>query len=174
MLGALTWPLAAPAQERPPPLPTRDVDVVYRAGSGAQAVEQRWRFQALTQRARLDPPTPGFYAIVDHRAHTMVMVSDATREALQVAAPAGLPGGGGEPGTRRGSATVAGLGCLDWEAAMPGGGALSTCLTPDGVTLRMKAGPQVVAEALRVTYGPLDPALFSAPPGYAREAGRGR
>ncbi len=173
LAAALLWPALAAAQDRPPALPTRDVDVTYQSGTGAKAVQQRSRFSAELQRARLDTPTPGFYLLVDYRAHAMQAVSDAARGVLDMDAPAQLPGAVPDATfIRRGEATVAGIACTEWETRDTAGQLTLACFTADGAMLRARRGGQVLATAVRVAYGPLDPALFAAPPGYERVTGQ--
>ena len=68
--------------------------------------------------------------------------------------------------------TVAGLPCIEWETRDLQGQAALACFTADGVMLRVRRGQVVLAVATRVAYGPIDPALFAVPPGYARVVGR--
>ena len=171
--AAMLWSGAALAQERPPALPTRDVDVTYQSGNGAKAVQQRLRFSTELQRSRLDTPTPGFYVITDYRAHTMLAVSDADHGVLDMKAPANLPGAApGGAFVRRGQDQVAGLACTEWQTTDSAGQPALACFTGDGVMLRARRGNQVLATATKVAYGPLDPALFAPPPSYERVAGR--
>ena len=179
---------AAAAQERPPTVPTRDVDVTYRVGQGA-SMEQRTRWQVSEQRMRIDTPTPGVYMIVDYASRRMSLVSDADRGVLELPAKDGaMPGSlagplaGSPPGNllgqaargarasfeRVGTARIAGLGCTEWQTLDSQGAATTACITEDGVLLRARQGAQVLAEAARVAYGPLDPAAFRVPDGYAR------
>lgn len=159
---------AATAQDRPAPLPTRDVDVTYRSQQGNQVLEQRSRFAAGAQRMRLDTPTPGLYVIVDYRAHTMAMVSTADRGVLDMPAPAtGAPGmAAAGMYVRQGDDRVAGLPCTEWQAKDTQGQPAVACYTADGVMLRARRGTQVLAVAIRVAYGPVDAALFTIPDGY--------
>lgn len=166
---------AAAAQDRPAALPTRDVDVTYRSDQAGQPLEQRSRFAASLQRMRLDMPTPGLYMIMDYRAHTMSVVSDPDRGVLDMPAPPGAPAMGANPGAayhRRGQDRVAGLPCTEWEVQDTIGQPALTCFTEDGVMLRARRGAAVLAVAVRVAYGPLDPALFAPPPGYERTSRR--
>ena len=182
MLLALLAAMPAVAQEaRPTTLPTRDVDVTYRAGQGDQAVTQRSRWWARERKLRLDTPTPGVYLIVDYPAHTVAMVSDADRGVLDLPAPpGGLPGQGGggtgstEPGafTPRGSGEVAGLACRKWETLDTMGKPTVACFTPDGVLLEARRGAQVLVQAVRVSYGNLDAAALVVPPSYSRQPAR--
>ena len=187
LLLLLAVPALAWAQDRPLTVPTRDVDVVYRAGAGPQTIEQRSRFQAADQKLRLDTPSPGLYMIVDQRAHTMAMVSDADRGVVDMALPgAAIPGmtaaGQAFTGqaftpqafTRRGTDSVAGLGCTEWETLDSQGQPTLACFTPDGVLLRARRGAQVLVVATRVTYGQLDSTVFTVPAAYNRVAAPGR
>ena len=166
---------SAAAQERPATVPTRDVDVTYRAGQGDQAVVQRSRWQAAARKMRLDTPTPGLYVIVDYAAQTLEVVSDPDRRVLDLPAPKdGLPGQGaaGRAGTsgsfaRRGNSQVAGLPCTEWETLDTLGQPAITCFTPDGVLLQARRGAQVLVQAVRVAYGNLDPSAFVVPPSYS-------
>lgn len=155
----------ANAQEGPPVLPRRDVDVTYRSDQTGQALQQRSRFSAASQRMRVDAPTPGVYTIMDYRRHVLAFVSDADRAAVEV----GRPVPPAPPAyTRRGGDQVAGLPCTEWEVQDSSGHPALTCFTADGVMLRVRRGAQVLAVATKVDYGPLDPALFTVPPGYER------
>ena len=180
--GPLVAMLAASApawaQDRPPTTPTRDVDVTYQAGQGDRIVQQRSRFRASDQRLRVDTPTPGVYAIVDYRAHTLAMVSDAEQAVLDMPAPADTaPGGvaagqGGARFVRRETDQVAGLTCTEWETTDTAGLPTLACFTDDGVMLRARRGAQLLVVAGRVAYGTQDPAAFTVPPGYAHTSSR--
>ena len=171
-LAALTCLYAAPAaaqaaaQDRPPVLPTRDVDVTYRSEQGGQVLEQRSRFSTQAQRMRVDAPTPGVYTIMDYRNHVLAFVSDADRASLETATPPTPPQAPAYQ--RRGAAQIAGLACTEWEVRDSTGHAALTCFTPDGVMLRARRGDQVLAIATRVAFAPMDPALFSVPATYQR------
>ncbi len=164
----------AGAQDRPAALPTRDVDVTYRSEQGGQVLEQRSRFAAQSQRMRLDTPTPGLYMLVDYRARTMAVVSEVDHGVLDMKAPAGALAGVDPASSyvRRGEDKVAGLACTEWQTQDTQGQAALACFTTDGVLLRARRGEKVLALATRVAYGPVDPGLFTIPPGYNRVAGR--
>lgn len=175
MLAAAPTGAPAGAQEHPLTTPTRDVDVTYRAGSGPQPVEQRSRYRAADQKVRLDTPTPGVYMIVDQRARSIAMVSDADHGVVEMplrgaAGPAGVAPG--QDFARRGVDQVVGLACTEWETVDSLGQPTAACFTADGVLLRARRGAQVFVIASRVTYGPLDPQLFTVPAGYARTTAR--
>jgi len=178
LLVVLAASAPAWAQDRSPTTPTRDVDVTYRAGQGDKVVQQRSRFRASDQRLRVDTPTPGVYAIVDYRARTLAMVSDAEQAVLDMPAPAGAAAGGvpaGQDGARfvrRGTDQVAGLTCTEWETTDTAGLPTLACFTDDGVMLRARRGAQLLVVADRVAYGTQDPAVFTVPPGYAHTNSR--
>ena len=172
---------AAPvwAQDRPATAPTRDVDVVYRAGGSGKAVEQRSRFEAAEQKLRIDPPTSGFYLILDRRARRMDIVSDAERSVVEIPYdPARVVAGvaTGPNFTRVGSDVVAGLACTEWQTVDSAGRGVTVCFTEDGVLTRARIGRAVLVQAMLVSYGPIDPTLFAIPGGYRRVAAseRGR
>jgi len=80
----------------------------------------------------------------------------------------GGPGGfsPGQSFARKGDDAVAGVACTEWQTVDSRGQPVLACFTADGVLLRARRGAAVLVEARRVTYGPLDPALFVVPPGY--------
>ena len=169
---------AAPcwAQDRPPAAPTRDVDVVYRANAGGQAVEQRYRFALSVEKTRIDTPSPGLYVIVDRGSHRMDMVSDGDRSVLELPYDPARTLAGVAPDRafqRLGADTIAGVDCTEWRAADKADRPMTVCMTGDGVLLRARAGANVLVQALRVSYAPIDPAVFAIPAGYERTAGRG-
>lgn len=158
-------PIAAAAQDRPPVLPTRDVDVTYQSKPAGSQIEQRSRFSAAMQRTRLDLPTPGLFSIMDYRTHTMSLVSVVDRKVLQTTGPA-TPA---QPDyVRRGQDRVAGLACTEWEVRDSVGQPALTCFTPDGVMLRVRRGDQVMAVATRVVFAPQATALFDVPADFDR------
>ncbi len=163
--------LPAMAQERPPGLPTRDVDVTYRTvAEGRTIMEQRSRWSAGSQKLRLDPPTPGVWMVLDFRSQRVTMISDAEHSATDLPAPAGMAPGlpAGQAATRRGTDVVAGLPCTEWETADTEGQATLACYTADGVLLRARRGAVVLAQASSVSFAPLDPGVFQPPAGYTR------
>ncbi len=169
---------AAPAlaQERPVTLPTRDVDVTYHTTFRSRSFDQRWRFRASDQKLRLDLPAPGTYMIADERAHAAQMVNDGDHTVLQMSLPNIDPGGlrPGQSFTRLDAATVAGLPCTEWQTTDVSGRQTIACLTQDGVLLRARRGSDVLVQAVKVEYGPLDPAAFTVPAGYTSDAGSRR
>ena len=160
----LLTPATAWEQDRPTLVPTRDVDVTYRAAE----IDQRMRWLASGHKLRIDPPGAGMFMIVDYDSHRMDMVRPGDRKAVELPSPAGLPGASSPAGAyvRRGVETVAGLSCTDWDTTDNGGGAATVCFTADGVMLRASRAGKVLVEANSVAYRPQDPADFVVPPGF--------
>ena len=168
-LTLLSFP--AFAEERPLIVPARDVDVTYRVGSpeaDGPPLAQRMRWLVAASKLRVDPPTPGLYMIVDYKAHRMAMVKEADHAVLDVAIPASMLPGAGGSFAGRGSDSVTGLACRNWETADTAGQATTLCLTADGVMLRASQAGTPLLEAVAVAYAPQDPAAFIPPAGYRR------
>jgi hypothetical protein len=177
--AALALLVAAPAwaQDRPPASPTRDVDVLYRAIAAGQEVQQRYRFALSVEKVRIDTPSPGLYVIVDRGSQHMDMVSEGDRSVLELPYdPAHTMGGVAIDRSfeRLGPDTIAGVPCTEWRGAEKAGRAMIVCMTDDGVLLRARTGANVLVQALRVSYAPLDPAVFAIPAGFERNSGRAR
>lgn len=168
LLGAVT----ALADE-PVLLPTRDVDVTYRA-AGAQPLEQRVRWDAATQTMRIDPPTSGVYVIIDYLARRMTVVNVKEKAVVEMAAPASMANvlAGKTAGgfVRQGEAKVDGLGCTEWQTHDHTGQPAKLCITNDGVLLQAATPDRTLATAVKVEYGPLDSALFRVPADYTRRS----
>lgn len=172
---ALLAAVPAWAQDRPPTAPTRDVDVVYRATAGGHAIQQRYRFALSVEKARIDTPSPGLYVIVDREARHMDMVSEGDRSVLELPYdPARTVAGvaAGRAFERLGTDTIAGVGCTEWRTADKSDRPVTVCMTSDGVLLRMRAGANVLVQAMSVAYGLIDPSVFAIPSGFQRRAGR--
>lgn len=168
---------AAWAQDRPQAVPTRDVDVLYRANAGGHPVQQRYRFAFSIEKVRIDTPSPGLYVIVDRGSQHMDMVSEGDRSVLELPydparSMAGV--GAGRAYDRLGPDTIAGTPCTEWRTADKAGSPVTICMTEDGVLLRARAGATVLVEALRVAYVKQDPAVFAIPAGFARTTGAAR
>ena len=175
VLLAMLAPAAALAQDRPQDRPqtrpTRDVDVTYRATVSGRTIQQRARFVAGAREVRIDTPSPGLYLIINRDAHTMDMVSDGDRGVLQMPYdPSRAVGMAADtqPFRREGLDRVAGIPCTEWSTTDTSGKPVIACFTDDGVMLRARSDAGVLVQAASVTYGPLDPAIFSVPAGYAR------
>lgn len=186
-LLAIATPLALvslPALAQPANLqPTRDVTVTYRMnapaiagapGTSAAPQEMRMAFSATDGKQRTDLPGGMGWMLVDRKANTAVMVMDAQKSTMAMppatvaAMTQGVPPGA--TFTQKGTATVAGTACTQWEVtAGPGLG--TSCITEDGVLLRATitppgGTPTTVMEATQVAYGPVDTSLLTVPSGY--------
>ncbi len=174
-VSAALLPAGAGAQEHPPTLPQRDVDVTYVIPTPAGAARQRLRVSALRQILRLDPPGDGLYIIIDLRAGRMVTVRTVDRSVIEMAAPRSwMPGLGHASYTRRNATTVSGVACTEWETTDSEGRKVQLCLDADGVMMRARmhtpAGEATLALATDVRRQTQDPAIFQEPAGYRRLA----
>ena len=163
----------AAGAEGPVLRPLHDVDVTYRLDAGGGGpLHERLRWDAGSQRLRIDPPAPGLYVIVDLVARRMSTVRMAERTVIEMAAPdnvTGMPNSAVASAVRQGADTVAGLACIDWDMTDAAGEPARLCLTADGVLLRAQAGGRTLLSAETVHYGPVDAAVFEVPAGYARQ-----
>jgi hypothetical protein len=165
---------ATPAlADEPILLPTRDVDVTYRA-AGAQALEQRVRWISTSQTMRIDPPITGVFVIIDYLARRMTVVNETEKSVVEMAAPASMAdiiaGKAAGDFARRGAATVDGLDCTEWQTRDRKGQPADLCVTADGVLLRAGTPERTLVTAVKVQYAPQDPALFHVPADYARRS----
>lgn len=156
-------------------MPIRDVTITYRMTgiAGVPPQEMRMAFSPTTGKQRIDPPGGVGWMLVDRKANSAVMVMDAQRMTMAMppatvaAMTQEVPAG--TTFSRKGSATVAGTACTEWDMAV-GGGHGTSCFTDDGVLLRTLTtapnGASVTMEATQVTYGPVASAQMSVPSGY--------
>ena len=166
----------AAAPDRPPPTPTRDVDVVYMmvqpdAPGGPRVLEERMRWAAAAGLLRLDPPTPGMWVVMDTRAHRVATVREAERSVLELDSAQAMIGPAPPAGARferRGADTVAGLACTEWQTSDLTGAATLACITADGVLLRASGAGRVLVEALHVSFAPQEAAVFRIPADYRK------
>lgn len=161
---------AAAGDERPVLRPLHDVDVTYALDAGhGVTVQERMRWDVAARMLRVDPPTNGLYVIIDLAARRMSTVQTARQAVIEMAAPEGVAGmadSAAAGAVRRGTDTVAGLACTNWDITDAAGQATRVCLTEDGVLLRAKLGHRTLLEAVTVRYGTIDPAVFRIPDGY--------
>lgn len=171
--GAALFGLPAHAQERPPTLPLRDVDITYVVPTPAGAARQRLRFSALRQKLRIDPPGRGLYVVMDFLAGRMFTVREADRSVIEMAAPkAWMPGMGHGRYMRRNAVVVSGVSCTEWQTTDSEGRDVRICLDADGVmiraTMQTTAGEATLALATDVRRESQDPVIFSVPASYRR------
>ena len=171
--GLLALLLATPAlaQEKPAITPQRDVDVTYAiAGpaAGAPPMSQRMRWSVATGRLRVDPPAKDMYMVVNYRTRRMMVVRPADEAVLDLdASGPGMPGAPSDGEfARKGSATIAGLACTNWQTLDASGAPAVICWTADGVMLRASRDGQTLLEATSVVYAAQDPAAFDVPAAY--------
>ena len=174
LAAALGGIAAARADERPLTMPSRDVDITYRMaapGPNGQIHElsQRMRWDIGADEMRVDTPNPGVYTIMDYRQHKLMVVREADKSVLimHTGESSAAPGVSRDAQfTRVDQDTVAGVPCTDWSTKDSAGRPSTVCLTADGALLRAKSGDQVLVQATRVAYGPIDPSLFAPPADY--------
>lgn len=154
----------------PTMLPTRDVDVLYLAARPDDPRGMPERIRWSGSRQRIDLPAQGLYVILDRQRRVMSTVRDANRTVVSIDAhEVGAFGTLGKPPEQfeaAGSATIQGLSCTLWKVGDPRSARATLCLTEDGVMLRAEAAGVVLAEAQRVTFGPIDESIFLVPSDY--------
>jgi hypothetical protein len=182
VLGAIVA-LPALARELPPLLkPRQDVTITYRLPNPLFAGgEHRLQTFVAAATGRQRQENAGLVGITDPQAKRRYVFSTNRQDALYgrvMEQPVdddemNLQEVARDPDfqvTRLGTDQVAGLACTRWrvrEVQDPVEDGTELCLAVDGVVLRSRAQRQGVTEmmeAVRVEYGPLDPALFLLPP----------
>jgi hypothetical protein len=146
--------------------------VTYRAGDGS---ELRVAWLVAERKVRLD--LPDIAVLHDMPANTATTLAHEQRTVVQESGdPGGLFFGGlvqpDEQLIRQGAARIANHDCTEWRILWPDSGQRGklACMTEDGVPLRLVVplyGPAwLEVLAVRVEYGPQDPARFRVPEGY--------
>jgi hypothetical protein len=166
-----------PALAQPTNLrPTKDVTVTYRMTGVANMPPQELQmaFAPALGKQRVDPPGGMGWMLIDRKANSAVMVMDAQRMTMAMpqdtvtAMTQETPSGA--TFSRKGTATVAGVSCTEWNVAL-GDNKGTSCITDDGLLLRSDAkapnGATMTMEATKVSYGPVDPARLAVPSGYS-------
>ncbi len=173
LAALLTLASASAAMAAPATIPSRDVDVTYRMAVPGQELMQRMRWDVADRLLRVDPPSPGFYMIMDYGKHEVSMVQEQAKRVLQ-AQGVGLSIPGGDPRSapfaRAGEETIAGLSCTDWQTKDAAGQPTEICLTQDGVPLRARIGGHTAMVAQRVDYAAQPASVFALPAGWPRVA----
>ena len=142
-------------------------------------MQQRVRWLASAQTMRIDLPTTGAYVIIDYLTRRMSVVHDQEKSVVEMAAPTGMANvpGSAPAGkfVRHGDAVVDGFGCSEWDTTDRMGRPADVCITGDGVMLQASQQGRTLVSAVKVQYGPQDPALFRVPADYTRKVpGAGR
>ena len=168
---------AAPPQDRPPLLPTRDVAVDYRATAARRTTSLRVLYSAAAEKLRAEAAGQSTYLIIDGRAHTAHVVMDRQRSVLDVPFDTerwrGFVLSPRATFTRQGTERMLGLTCTDWKVSGPQGSG-TACVTDDGVILRGAASGAMPdghegtggIQAISVHYGPQPQDVFAIPAGY--------
>jgi hypothetical protein len=176
---AVTAPVVARAQPYPTIEPRRPVAITYDLSSTAAGP---MRIQAFAdpaeQVARLQLGQGSDYVLLD-RATERVMLVSPDKGLVFVVSTAGmlhrrLGPDSGLRFARAGHRMIAGETCTVWTVAGPSGSG-DACITHDGVVLEGSGRgdrpddhgqiPSGHLLATAVSYGPLPPSLFAAPPG---------
>jgi hypothetical protein len=150
-------------------MPSRDVEIAYTITRGTQTLVERTRWSAAAGTQRVDPPGRNIHLVMDHKQHHAWLVDDDAHTVMEMAPPklGALEPDSNASFVRHGTATVAGLGCTEWETKS-GGPDTILCLTDDGVLLRVQGGGKTLIEATQVTYAANDAAIFVVPTDYTR------
>lgn len=167
-LAVLLFQVSIKAEEPPPLVPTRNVDIVYRITRPHRPkIDERVRWSAGEHRERVDGPD-GSATIFDRDAHevTLIVPHDRTYRKLEGEPRWPIEPEQGAKLMRGGEAKVAGLQCVNWSWIEDDKSHM-LCATPDGVALRLEVEGKTVVEARSVTYHKQKPDLFEVPPGYA-------
>jgi Domain of unknown function (DUF4412) len=178
MVLVLAAATPAAAQEHPLLHPTRDVMVEYHV-SGVIVGQQRsdtvrMYFTDQGTKLRIEPVGQPAYSIMDRTAGRMILVMTPQHfymempfDPKQVMAFERTD----ETFTRRGTDTVAGIGCTIYDAKRQDHSG-QVCISDDGLLLRAKSNDPAQAggglEATRVAYGPQPASLFTPPPGFQK------
>jgi len=163
---------AAFAQDRPPTAPTRDVSVTYKVLGQGGGQSMQMSTQASTGLMRVESPEMGGYAIIDPKKSSATMVMTQMRMYMEMSAKDSPMGAGMTPDanaryTRKGTETIAGVSCVNWEVTVREGSGIS-CITDDGAMLRYRSANGDGLEATRVAYAPFPAGNFAIPAGFQK------
>ncbi|MCE2575082.1 DUF4412 domain-containing protein [Komagataeibacter sp. FNDCR2] len=172
---------AAMAQDastiHPPLTPTRDVQVDYNVqpdGVPEPKAVRTW-FAYNGGLMRIDSPQGMGETILNRMSRQVTIIINTQKVYSQLDARYGIR----NPFlldlsmtfARKGSATVAGVACTQWDVTTDQGGA-TACVTEDGVVLQEIGvdgdGLRGRLEATKVVYGPIPDSMFQPPAGYRR------
>jgi hypothetical protein len=163
-LTAIGLPLRSDEQE-PLTTPTRDVDITYQiTRPGQPAIIERRRWLASRQLRRVDG-SDNSATIFDQKSGEFTLLNTANHTYRTLEAAKRMSPQKGTTLKRGGEYKIAGQNCIDWSW-MDDTELHTTCLTPEGVLLRLVIDGQTVAEARAVLYAPQPSELFEVPRGY--------
>jgi hypothetical protein len=153
--------------EQPQVLPARDVDITYQiTRPGQPATPERQRWSAGGQLQRIDGPDKAA-TIFDRKRNEFTLINrrSKTYRVFEGAPRTPSAPGNGEVLQRGGEATIAKLHCVDWSWTVDTE-IHTTCLTPDGVMLRLSIDGKTVMQARSVDFFQQPAAIFQVPRGY--------
>jgi hypothetical protein len=157
------------AEQQPPAVPTRDVDITYDVTRPPDEpkIRERVRWSASQHLQRIDGPDKST-TIFDDAAHEITLLTPKNRSYRKLEGTPRRPPGP-EAGTvlKRGNeAVIAGLHCVDWSWTVDVE-THTVCMTPDGVLLRLVIDGRTVMQARSVTYRAQSSDLFQIPRDYS-------
>jgi hypothetical protein len=158
---------AVAENEQPRVLPTRDVDITYQVTRPSQpATTERQRWSASEHLQRVDGPDKAA-TIFDRKRNEFTLIDPRgkTYRVFEGTPRIPLAPGNGEVLQRGGEATIAKLHCVDWSWTVDTE-IHTTCLTPDGVMLRLNIDGKTIMQAHSVTFVQQPAAIFQVPRGY--------
>ncbi len=170
--------LPAAAQDHPLMQPTRDVMVEYHVSGVAQGQQRsdtvRMYFTDHGTKLRIEPVGQPGYSIMDRTAGRMIMVMTPQHAYMEIPYdPKRVMTFDDKDATftRRGTDTVAGIGCTIYDTKRPDH-AGQVCISDDGLLLRAKSDNPAQAggglEATSVAYGAQPANLFAPPPDFQK------
>jgi hypothetical protein len=175
LAAAIGGECAYAASERPLFLPARDVAVDYSVQVGASASSSlrpamRVSYTADGSHLRVDPVDGLVPVIADLAGHRTVLLFPDRKAYLDVPFDPRIQRllmlNDSMGFTREGTATVAGVPCVEWQIRN-GSETARGCITEDGVVLEGEAGSgksHTLLRASKVVYGAQPPSLFAPPP----------
>jgi hypothetical protein len=166
-LGILLVGSGSHAEERPPPLPIRDVDITYdliRLHQPPARMRVRWLAREHLERA---DATDASATIFDHNRSEITLLIPESRTYRKLEGQPRLPiqPNEGTVLTRGGQSRLAALPCTEWSWTQDAQ-THTACATPDGVLLRLSTDGEIEAQARAVRYEEQQPELFHVPSGY--------
>jgi hypothetical protein len=166
-LGVVLVGSGSQAEERPPPLPIRDVDITYdliRPQQPPSRMRVRWLAGEHLERVEA---TDASATIFDHNSSeiTLLIPKSRTYRKLEGQPRSLIQPNEGAVLTRGGQSRVGALACTEWSWT-ENAQTHTACTTPDGVLLRLAIDGQTVAQARSVRYEEQRPELFEVPSGY--------
>lgn len=174
---AATVPAAA--QDHPPVMrPSRNVMVEYHVAGVSNGQQRsdtvRMYFADHGSKLRIEPLGQPGYSIVDRNTARMIIVLAPQHAYVEMPYDATRVMAFDDKGmtfTRRGTDTVAGIGCTIYDAKRQDHSG-QVCLSDDGLLLRTKGDDPAHGngelEAVKVDYGPQSPGLFLPPPDFQK------